>query len=78
MMKKIMFFLKHFEEIIAGILFIAMVIVINVEVFNRYFLLSPGAYSEEIAKYLFIWAVFFAMVYAVKEKWSHSNKYNTR
>ncbi len=67
MMKKILFFLKHFEEIIAGILFIAMVIVINVEVFNRYFLLSPGAYSEEIAKYLFIWSVFFAMVYAVKE-----------
>jgi TRAP-type C4-dicarboxylate transport system permease small subunit len=67
MMKKILFFLKHFEEIIAGFLFIVMVIVINVEVFNRYFLLSPGAYSEEIAKYLFIWAVFFAMVYAVKE-----------
>jgi len=67
MMKKILFFLKHFEEIIAGILFVIMVIVINVEVFNRYFLLSPGAYSEEIAKYLFIWSVFFAMVYAVKE-----------
>ena len=67
MMKKILFFLKHFEEIIAGFLFIVMVIVINVEVFNSFFLLSPGAYSEEIAKYLFIWAVFFAMVYAVKE-----------
>ena len=67
MKEKILFFLKHFEEIIAGILFLSMVIIINVEVFNRYFLLSPGAYSEEIAKYLFIWSVFFAMVYAVKE-----------
>ena len=67
MKKKILFFLRHFEEIIAGILFVSMVIIINVEVFNRYFLLSPGAYSEEIAKYLFIWSVFLAMVYAVKE-----------
>jgi len=67
MKRKVFFYLNHIEEIIAGILFVLMVIIINVEIFNRYFLLSPGAYSEEIAKYLFIWSVFFAMVYAVKE-----------
>lgn len=68
MRKKIFLFLNHFEEIAAGVLFTIMVVVINVEVIRRYLFLAPGAYSEEIAKYLFIWTVFFSMAFAVKQE----------
>lgn len=59
---------NHFEEAVCGALFVPMVLIINIEVFRRYVLLSPGAYSEEIARYLFIWMLYLGIALGVKER----------
>lgn len=59
--------LENWEAILAGACFVALTLIINVEVVRRYFFHAPGAYSEELARYLFIYCIFLSMAYAVKE-----------
>ncbi len=59
--------LSNVEAVLAGICFILLTLIINIEVVRRYCFLSPGAYSEEVARYLFIYSILFSMAYAVKE-----------
>lgn len=59
--------LGNLEAVLAGACFVALTLIINVEVIRRYFFHAPGAYSEEMARYLFIYCIFLSMAYAVKE-----------
>ncbi len=50
----------------AVILFIVIFIVVLLQVFMRYFLGSPLVWSEELARYLFIWVSFLGWVFATR------------
>lgn len=43
-------------EVLAGVSFLAMVILTCWQVFTRYILQSPSSWSEELVSYLFAWA----------------------
>lgn len=59
--------LRNLEAVLGGVCFVVLTLIINVEVVRRYCFHAPGAYSEELARYLFIYCIFFSMAYAVKE-----------
>lgn len=57
---------KYAEEAILVSLFFAMVILIFVQVIMRYVFDNSLSWSEELARYLFIWMVFIGASYGVK------------
>nr|WP_326184317.1 TRAP transporter small permease [uncultured Oscillibacter sp.] len=66
-MKKILLWLdEHIEELIGAILLGIVTILISVGVFFRYVLNNSLSWSDELARYCFIWAVFVGMGLAVK------------
>ncbi|NEU31993.1 TRAP transporter small permease [bacterium LRH843] len=67
-MKLFKLFDKYIEEIILVPLFSVMVLSIGSQVFMRKFLNSSLAWSEELARYCFIWLVFIGISYAAKHR----------
>ncbi len=66
-MKKVLFWLdEHIEELIGAIMLGAVTVLIAVGVFCRYVMNSSLAWSDELARYCFIWTVFVGMGLAVK------------
>ncbi|ARK31211.1 TRAP transporter small permease [Halalkalibacter krulwichiae] len=59
---------KHFEEIFLVIFTVIMVTAIFVQVVMRYVLGSSLAWSEELARYCFIWLVYLGISYGVKKQ----------
>lgn len=59
--------LMRFEEILAVLCLIAIVVLILLQVFNRYVLESSLVWSEELARFLFIWLVYLSTSYAVRD-----------
>ncbi|WP_319563157.1 TRAP transporter small permease [Marispirochaeta sp.] len=49
------------------ILMAMIVIVVSIQVFSRYVLNNPLTWSEELARYLFVWIVFTASVVVFRE-----------
>lgn len=67
-MKKIIYWIdKHLEEMICVIMLAAVTVLISVGVFCRYVLNHSLSWSDELARYCFIYAVFVGMGLAVKE-----------
>jgi TRAP-type C4-dicarboxylate transport system permease small subunit len=66
-MKLLSFLDKHLEEIILTVLLSAMSLIIGVQIFMRYIVQSSLAWSEELARYLFIWVSYIGVSYAVKK-----------
>lgn len=65
-MKKIFLFLdKHMEEIILVFGVITMILLIFFQVAMRYLFNNSLAWSEELARYIFIWQVWLAVPYTV-------------
>ena len=58
---------NHFEEYLLVLLMVAEVIIVFAQVITRFILKSPLAWSEEIARYMFIWLVWIGAAYATKE-----------
>ncbi len=56
----------YFEAIFLVATLFSMSIIIAVQVFFRYVLLNSISWSEEIARYLFIYMVYFGISYAVR------------
>lgn len=52
-------FMRHFEEIVSGIAFVAMLGIVTVNVFVRYFFDQSFSFTEEIAFIGFTYTVFF-------------------
>ncbi len=59
---------KHIEEYLLVILSATMVLVIFLQVIMRYVLGSSLSWSEELARYCFIWSVYIGISYGVKRK----------
>lgn len=59
-------FLSNIVEWIAAILVVALAVVVFVQVFNRYVLKTPLAWSEDLAMLLFQWVAFLGAAIGVK------------
>ncbi|MCF7934460.1 MAG: TRAP transporter small permease [Spirochaetia bacterium] len=66
-MKIIRWLDDYFEAVILVFTLFSMSIIITVQVFFRYVLLNSISWSEEIARYLFIYMVYFGISYAVRK-----------
>ncbi len=55
------------EEIFSSVCLGLMVVIISVQVFQRYVLQSSLDWSEELSRYLFIWAVYVGCSFATRE-----------
>ncbi len=55
-MKSVRDILTRVLNVLAGVSFIAMVLLTCWQVFTRYILSSPSSWSEELVSYLFAWA----------------------
>ncbi|KKE80245.1 TRAP transporter small permease [Bacilli bacterium] len=67
-MKIIKWFDEHFEEYILVFLSAFTVVVIFLQVVMRYVFGSSLTWSEEIARYAFIWMIYLGVSYGVKKK----------
>ena len=56
----------HFEEYLLVVLMVAEVVVVFAQVVTRYVFHMPLAWSEELARYMFIWLVWIGAAYATK------------
>ena len=56
----------HFEEYLLVVLMVAEVAVVFAQVVTRYVFHMPLAWSEELARYMFIWLVWIGAAYATK------------
>ena len=63
-MKKV---LANLEEIIGGILFIGMLLVLSVQIVARVVLDQPLTWSEALAKFLFVYVGYLAVSMGIKE-----------
>ena len=59
---------KHIEEVLLVVFSVIMVTAIFMQVFMRYVLGSSLAWSEELARYCFIWLVYLGISYGVKKQ----------
>lgn len=66
MKKYLLFFLKNFEEIVAGICLSVMVAVTFCNVIGRKFFTAPITWGDEFCLFLAGWAVFLGMAAAYK------------
>lgn len=57
---------QYFEEVLCSGMLAYIAVSLNAEVFNRYFLNSPSAFTDEIARTLMIMLVFLGVPWAVK------------
>lgn len=65
MLKKIH---EHLEDILLVTLLSLMSLIIFVQVIMRYLMRNSLSWSEELARYLFIWSIYLAVSYAAKER----------
>ena len=66
-MKVIHWLDKYFEEGLSAILLAAMSIVVLLQIVLKWFHM-PLSWSEEMARYMFIWLIYIASAYAVKKR----------
>ncbi|HSR12479.1 MAG TPA: TRAP transporter small permease [Thermodesulfobacteriota bacterium] len=66
MLKALRFPLVHFEELVAGVLFVLMSLATLANVIGRYFFNAPIEWAEEFSRYAFIWVVFLGAAYCSK------------
>ena len=58
---------KRFEEIVSSLCFGVMILVVAMQVFNRYVLQNSLDWSEELGRYLFIWGTYVGCSFAMQE-----------
>ena len=66
-MKVIHWLDKYFEEGLSAILLAAMSVVILLQIILKWFHM-PLSWSEEMARYMFIWLIYISSSYAVKKR----------
>lgn len=60
-------FMANIEEVIGGILFIIMLVVLTMQIFSRLVLDQPLTWSEALAKFIFIYVGYLAVSIGIKE-----------
>ena len=68
MQRVIKFLDDHFEEIFIFASLSAMSLIIALQVLMRYVFQASLSWSEEIARYLFIWLIYIGISYGVKKE----------
>lgn len=58
---------EHFEEAIIVLLMAVMSLIIGGQIFMRYVMGASLSWSEELSRYLFIWATYLGVAYAVQK-----------
>ncbi|MBT2708603.1 TRAP transporter small permease [Pseudomonas sp. ISL-84] len=66
MLKSLKWLDENLEKYILFLLSAVMVVVIFVQVFMRYVMSNSLSWSEELARYCFIWLIYIGISYAVK------------
>ncbi|SIS96251.1 TRAP transporter small permease [Salimicrobium salexigens] len=61
-------FLRNFEEIVGGSLFIVIFVVLIVQIFSRQVLDSPNTWSEQMARFLFVYVGYLAVSSEIKNE----------
>lgn len=56
--------LDKITELVSIVIFTVMVLLVTFQVFVRYVLNSPSAFSETLTRYLFVWLVMITATYA--------------
>lgn len=67
-MKVIKWLDENLEEVILIALLILMVLVMGVQIVARYCLNASLSWTEELTRYLFVWATFISISYCVKKR----------
>ena len=67
-MKVLKFLNERLEEIFLVILMIAATLLVAAQVVTRFILKVPLPWSEEIARYMFLWLTWVGAAYATKER----------
>lgn len=66
LLNKLKIIADRFEEFLCSVMLGYIAVTLNIEVFNRYVLNSPSAYTDEISRTLMIFIVFIGIPWAVK------------
>lgn len=67
-MKKVLYWMdENLEEVLMGTALAAMALIMGVQVFSRYVLGASLSWSEELTRYIFIWAGFLSVSYCTKK-----------
>ena len=67
-MKKVLAWLnENLEEFFMVVSLILMTIIMGIQVFSRYVLGASPSWSEEVTRYLFVWAGFLSVSYCTKK-----------
>ena len=67
-MKKIVNWLdENLEEFLLGISLAAMAVIMGIQVVARYLFGASLSWSEELTRYIFIWAAFLSVSYCTKK-----------
>ena len=67
-MKKLLKILdEHAEDVLAVILMSAATLIIVIQVIMRYLFKNSLSWSEEMARYLFVWMTFISISYGIKK-----------
>ncbi|MAZ49051.1 MAG: hypothetical protein CME65_10835 [Halobacteriovoraceae bacterium] len=60
--------LKRGLEYFLAFLFVSLILMVSWQVFSRYVLADPSTVTEELARFLLIWLIFFGATYTFIEK----------
>jgi TRAP-type C4-dicarboxylate transport system permease small subunit len=60
--------LRYFAELIAAIMFVAMFAAFLLQVFTRYILNNPVAWTQEFVLIAYIWIVFWCAAFLLRER----------
>ena len=67
-MKKVLSWIdEYLEEVLLAAALAAMAVIMGVQVFSRYVLGASLSWSEELTRYIFIWAGFLSVSYCTKK-----------
>lgn len=67
-MKKVLSWMdEYLEEVLLAAALAAMALIMGVQVFSRYVLGASLSWSEELTRYIFIWAGFLSVSYCTKK-----------
>ena len=66
-MKKVLHWLDQVEKIICVAAILIMLVVLSYQVLSRYVVKQSNIWTEELARYLYIWLVFVGVSYAERE-----------
>ena len=67
-MKKVLHWIdEYLEETLLVAALAAMAVIMGIQVFSRYVLGASLSWSEELTRYIFIWAGFLSVSYCTKK-----------